>query len=183
MPCEGERKNNHVLCIVLLLTHTHISFASIPTQLLFVKNCTWQSLHLLMIKDHFVIHLTVQYLSCALAMMGNFNERWDRDFSLIQVSPVWRSVPRGSDAETLIILHTEQWPYSHTRTCRSVDPMVWRLEESQKAENRWLNSSALCINIFSHRQQDEKQRGKVHTMGIFVIKIQTCQPFSMKEKK
>lgn len=75
MPCEGERKNNHVLCIVLLLTHTHISFASIPTQLLFVKNCTWQSLHLLMIKDHFVIHLTVQYLSCALAMMGNFNER------------------------------------------------------------------------------------------------------------
>ena len=56
--------------------HTHAHFLCLNSYTATIcKNYTWKSLRLFMKKDNFVIHLTVQYLSDTVAMMGNFNER------------------------------------------------------------------------------------------------------------
>lgn len=122
MPRERGRKNNCTLCIVLPLTHVHISFASAPTLLLPAKAIPGRAC------THSWTRIALGFTSLPriAATLGSFNESWDGDFSPTPFSLAQRSGPQG----TSLILHTQQWPYSPTRAAVL---QTLRLEaESQK---------------------------------------------------
>lgn len=105
-----RKKNNHTLYIL------HFSLPA-PTYLLFVMVIYRRVLHLLNKKISWC-----DSLSCpAVWPSCGYNERWGRDFPLIQVPPVPRSVPQGSNMVTLIITCMLWWPDSQTKRLNAED--------------------------------------------------------------